>query len=315
MLADAATTIANAVSALRPDAATVLLVHRGIDELWRRTVDLLRSHGREVTGLELAEHNHDWRLPEVLGKGRVRLAGVTATADVLVYHDPLVSRGEPEDLTPLRRLVSAGTAAVFVSFPHALTPPLREHVRRIFLRALAVDERQLRARAERIRTRIEKLPLLTVVGPDGALLHASPQKVRDDWSSATLDVPVLQLPYGEVWAVCEPAGVSGTVAVARHAGRIEMADVDEGFLRWRRPAAGRPVSHPMVEIGLGVNPDAAWLAAVMLCEKHAGAAHIGFGDSTLIGGERVAPIHFDFALDTRSAIAEVGAMATARIEE
>lgn len=303
MLGEAAGTIAGAVFRLRPDADRVALLHRGADELWSRTVNLLSGRGVTVTVVELDEHDQTWRMPDPLGAALLSIENSIVAADVLVHHDPFVGGGERSGLDSLHQLTAGGTAAVFVSFPHGLAPAVRSQARRVFLQALAADEEQQLSLARRLSGSLEAMRYITVTGPDDEMLRAYPPlTVRCDWTSAAVDAPILQLPYGEVWVVCEPANVEGSMAMARGARGTVTADVDAGQLRWRRGGIGRWPREPLVEIGLGVNPDALWLPQVMLHEKSLGRLHVGFGDSSLIGGHHAAADHFDLPLHPGSAI-------------
>lgn len=314
MLSEAAATIVRAVAAVRPQASAVVLVHRGADVLWDTTARLLRKDGREVLAHQLDERDGGWCLPTTLGDKRLRIGGRTSTTDVLVYHDPFVTDGKVGDLSTLRALVGNGTAAVFISFPHNVSPALRDRLRPLFLRALAAGERELRSRARRISAAISKMASLTVCGPNGAQLRVDPPlRVRTDWTSAALDVPVIQLPYGEVWIACEPSCVTGSVTFALGE-RTAAATVDQGRLHWRETGL-RPVSEPLVEVGIGTNLHAPWLPQTVLHEKACNAIHIGFGDNTLIGGRHYAPVHFDLPLETGSSIADLDIVTDSHAEE
>ena len=96
---------------------------------------------------------------------------------------------------------------------------------------------------------------------------------------------MLQFPLGEVWLVFHPSQAQGRVVLAT--GRSAVRD-------------GRLVDttypHPMVELGLGLNPRARRLPGTSLFEKALGSVHIGLGDAALIGGTVVDTVHYDLPL-------------------
>lgn len=301
-MSSASGTVARAVARLRPQARSVAVVHRGTDPLWAGVAHLLRQEGRDVADVALPADDRSWRLPPTDGEGRLLLPGGARTVDVLVYHDPFgpspAASGGDDGLDRLYALLEADIAAVFVAYPHGLSAGA-ERVERAFRAALAAEEDALVQEAETLAARISDGRPLTVGSGGGAVLTVSPPfRVRDDFTSARLDVPVLQLPYGEVWVVADPERFNGDVELAVSARGRVRASVRAGWMEWRggEPLAETALEHPVVEVGFGINPAAPWLPSATLFEKNRGSAHIGLGDSALIGGGRRAAVHFDLPL-------------------
>ncbi|MGW4796333.1 hypothetical protein ACWEPC_28320, partial [Nonomuraea sp. NPDC004297] len=171
-----------------------------------------------------------------------------------------------------------------------------------YLSALSADVETLVAAGAELRAELRDRVRLGVRSGDAAVLEVSrPFEVRDDFTSALLDVPVLQLPYGEVWVVAAPESFDGAVELAVGGGRTVRARVSRGRLSPEVGSGLLPgVEAPMVELGIGLNPAAPWLPPATLFEKSRGRLHAGFGDSVLIGGRRRDRLHFDLPLSRDS---------------
>lgn len=310
----AAGTVARAVARLDPESETVCLVRRGDDPLWTRLVAALAADGRLVTEVPLAAMDRSWRLPAVDDAGRMMFSWAPADhgpagtslvdADVLVFQDPFgTGIGYDSDLRALYRLIGAGIKVVFAAFPHGLSDPaLAERVRAIYLAAYRTGDAALEEAASSFRDRLERSAAVRIRCGALVLKVSRPYTVRDDFSSARLDVPVLQLPYGEVWIVAPPTAFNGCieVIVGRRTG---TARVHEGELRWLDGEPGPDLADVrMVEIGLGFNPAALVLPGTTMFEKAQGALHVGFGDSLLIGGGIADRVHFDLPVAAGAAL-------------
>ncbi|WP_416485584.1 hypothetical protein [Streptomyces sp. CL12] len=269
----------------------VLVAVRGAHPLWDMTVDRLRATGRRVTHEVLDEHARGWN--------PLSLYRAHPHSDVLVHHDPFVpetgAAGSPSDM--VRDLLALGCSPVFVDFPSGLRDTaLQRRLRSAYLAALEPSPTALRESADAVANVIGRARALDVVSDAGVLRISRPWQLRDDWSSAACDGPVRQLPGAEVWLACEPERVDGVLSTA--AGREPaVLTVRAGRIRGGPPAFA---AEPIVELGIGVNPRAAWLPGTSLAEKAAGRLHVGFGDNALLGGSRTAPVHFDIPLSKDS---------------
>ncbi|WP_327129805.1 hypothetical protein [Streptomyces sp. NBC_01727] len=267
----------------------VLLVRRGTHSLWEATAARLRHRGFRVTRHDLAERSREW--------DPLALHEEHSGHDVLVHHDPFLpgeEAGSPSDTA--RELLSRGCSLVFVDFPAGMRDEaLARRLAGIYLRALAARPDALRAAAGRLRAELEGAHSLEIRSEAGTLRILRPWVIRDDWTSASEDAPIRQLPGAEVWLACEPESVSGTIATTlrTHPG----LEVVAGRIR-NGPA--RLDVEPIVEVGIGVNPQATWLPGTSLTEKAAGRLHLGFGDNALLGGSRHRATHFDIPLSGNS---------------
>jgi hypothetical protein len=287
-VARAAAGLAGCARWLRTDARTVAVVSRGEHPLWRDLVARLRDAGTKARWTVLDEFDNRWAPANAL-------AGADRP-DLLVHHDPfLPGAPAPRGSAQLRGLLADGIACVFVDFPHGIrTPRLATRLDEIYLAALATEPATTVHRARRLARRLAAATALEIAGGNGTLLRVDPPwQVRHDFSSARADAPVLQLPLGELWLAVPPAQVDGEVAVGPDSERVRIraGHVDSGG-----PTGTALGGLGAVEIGFGTNPAARWIAGTNLCEKADGAVHVGFGDSSLIGGGVVADEHVDVYL-------------------
>ncbi|THV28349.1 hypothetical protein [Glycomyces paridis] len=316
----AAEAMAAAIALLRPAPGRALLVTRGDDPLWMLLADACRRLGWQVAHRTLDDGDREWAPPAPGERaGQVRFQGELLPCDLVVHHDPF--GGDPHGGGPadLERLCGNGTAFVCVDYPHGLADPaLRAALTEVYLRALATPLDALRERADRLARRLDAADALEIrfgsdaeADTDRALRVGRPWSVRTDFGSAATDLPVLQLPLGEVWIACRPDSVQGPLTVQDGPGedRSRRYTVEDGRLV---EADGRPADlRPIVEIGFGVNPDARWIPTTALGEKAADSLHIGFGDNTLIGGDVADDVHYDLPLPRTARARLVGAAAEA----
>jgi hypothetical protein len=298
--AEAAEQAVAAVEALRPVPGRMLIVTRGGHPLWAHVVEGCRRRGWSVTHRVLAEDDRRWDPPAPDGPGaRVRFQGERLACDLVLYHEPFGGRGSAGGgLEALRRLCGGGTAFVGIEFPHGLTDPaLALALEATYLRALAAPVAALRDSAEGLAAALRDADSIEIHFGGGRVLRARrPWNVRTDFGSAESDHPILQLPLGEAWVACPPESVGGDLDVQDGPGtdRLRRFTVDSG--RIRRTEEGPADPRPLVEIGFGVNPAARWMPTTALGEKAAGSMHVGFGDSTLIGGGNRDDVHYDLPL-------------------
>ncbi|MFI9848242.1 hypothetical protein ACIHFD_65315 [Nonomuraea sp. NPDC051941] len=297
--------IAEAVTRLDPRAATALLMRRGNDPLWTGLLRMLREMGVEAGDVRLAPQDRCWAPPTPDDHGHLLVDGRAYAADVLIYHDPFGPARPGADLLALYRLLDSGVKVVFVDFPHGMTRTVAaDPLRNAYLGALSVDVGTVAAAGAELRAVLQDSAQLVVRSGNASVLEVSrPFEVRDDFTSALLDVPVLQLPYGEVWVVAAPESFHGAVELTVARGRNVRARVSRGRLSWEGDAGSLPeVGSPMVELGIGLNKAAPWLPPATLFEKSHGRLHAGFGDSGLIGGRRRERLHFDLPLSRDSSL-------------
>ncbi|MEO3797007.1 hypothetical protein ABGB14_42980 [Nonomuraea sp. B10E15] len=297
--------IADAVTRLDRRTATVLLVRRGDDPLWTGLPAALRELGMEVGDVRLPARDRCWAPPAPDGRGRLIAGGRAYAADVLIYHDPFGPGGAGADLRALYRLLDCGIKVVFVDFPHGMTSAVAaDPLRNAYLSALSADVETVVAAGAELRAVLQDSTRLRVRSGNAEVLEVSrPFEVRDDFTSALLDVPVLQLPYGEVWVVAPPESFDGAVELSVGRGGHVRARVRRGRLSPEEGFGALPAfDAPMVELGIGINKAARWLPPVTLFEKSHGRLHVGFGDSGLIGGRRRERLHFDLPLSRGSSL-------------
>lgn len=298
---EAAEQMAEAVDGLRPAPGRLLIITRGDHPLWTCLADRCSLRGWDVVRRTLADDDRSWAPPVPDGlEGHVAFKGERIGCDLVFYHDPFGGNESPAGgPVALRRLCGGGIAFVSVDFPHGLTDPaLAVKLEAAYLRALATPVAALRDRADRLATRLAHADSIEVhFGDDRVLRVRRPWNLRTDFGSAQADLPILQLPLGEVWIACRPEAVRGDIDVQDGPGADgpRRFTVEEG--RLREPRTGRFADlRPVVEIGFGVNPDARWLPLTSLGEKAAGSMHVGFGDNLLIGGEVADDRHYDLPL-------------------
>jgi hypothetical protein len=287
----AARAIARAAARLRPPPAGALVISRGEHDLWSELMVALRERGFDAVHQVWPATTRQW-LPATPGE-LAELAGAGAV-DLLVFHDPFgPATGAPGCQPPLlRQLTDSGVAVVFVEFPYGLREPrLRARTEAAYLRALVEPEAGMRIRADLIGDRLGSASAVAVgSGPGLELRVQGPWVVRTDWSSAELDVPVLQLPYGEFWIACDPDRVDGSFRYGQST-VVVRAGIPTGL-----PGRAGQAAEPLVEIGFGLNPRAPWLPGTCLAEKAHGHLHLGFGDNSLLGGSTERDLHYDAPL-------------------
>ncbi len=306
-VAQAALSVVAAAMAF-PSTQRVLVVSRGRHPLWRFVVDRLRDRGAIVTHDVRDEFDRHWDppTPEELCVRRVG-RGVRPGVDLLIHHDPfgptIRTAGPTAAATKgstdrIRDLVESHVSLLFIDFPHGVDRPLlRDRLETVYLRALTEPFGRLRARFREISDKAAGARSLHLESGEGALLVVeAPWQVRDDWTSAQLDAPVLQMPFGEAWFACSPCRVQGTVQYVSGAHRgstTASAVVREGLLDHLPGTSG---GARVVEVGIGLNSHAPWLPATCLFEKSLGHVHLGLGDNSILGGTVRGAEHFDIAL-------------------
>jgi hypothetical protein len=293
----AAQHIVEALRRLRRQGGSAVLMHRGEHALWRAVTVGLTSGGWDVVVIGLPANDCRWDPPQPAGLRRVRHDGQDYACDALLYHDPFVPEaGSRFVAASVDRLARADITTVFIDFPVGLTNPgLQATLERVYTAAYSVAVSELAGYAETLAAHLEGAVSMEVTSPTGdRLTIVGPWAVRTDLASAVRDSPVLQLPLGETWIACEPARVNGVLGL-HVGGEATSVPVRAGHLAGDTPLAAVVKNMGVVEIGIGVNPAAAWIPQLVLAEKARGHVHIGFGDNTTIGGSIADDDHFDLA--------------------
>jgi hypothetical protein len=282
----AAATVLEAVDSVSSEGP-ILLVTRGEHAFWDAVHRMLTAANRPVIHRVLDRNSKIWDPLSALRD----LDGVRA----VVYHDPFGPTESSGCTTEdIQEAVASGVGLVFVEFAHGLRDVAAERqLTAVYLTALSEPWSDLHKTAERVETLLADAMGLEIVFDGFVLRVGRPWSLRNDWTSAVHDVPVRQLPNGEVWLACDPERVNGEIVLA--GGGSLPAEVRSGLIM--RPdlqAAASP--DRIVEIGIGLNPAAPWLRGTSLVEKAAGRLHVGFGDNALLGGAVHAPHHYDVPL-------------------
>lgn len=181
-----------------------------------------------------------------------------------------------------------------------------------FWRALDVDYRLLRERAERICAVLEKAEAVRVRSPKGTdlRLRIAGRPLDKDIGVVTADAVLTNLPAGEVCLAPLEDGADGRVVfdLAFWDGRrIEDLEVqfERGRCRAVRAAQGLDVFTSILasstgaadvigELGIGLNPEVREATGYMLTdEKILGTIHIAVGENRMLGGVNESNLHWD----------------------
>jgi len=181
-----------------------------------------------------------------------------------------------------------------------------------FWRALDVDYRLLRERAERICAVLEKAETVRVRSPKGTdvTMRIAGRPLDRDIGVVTADAVLSNLPAGEVCLAPLEDGADGRVVfdLAFWDGhRVEDLEVEfeRGRCRAVRAARGLDVftgvlasssgpADAIGELGIGLNPAVTEVTGYMLTdEKILGTIHIAVGENRLLGGVNESSLHWD----------------------
>jgi aminopeptidase len=181
-----------------------------------------------------------------------------------------------------------------------------------FWRALDVDYRLLRERAERISAVLEKAETVRVRSPKGTdvTMRIAGRPLDKDIGVVTADAILTNLPAGEVCLAPHEDGADGRVVfdLAFWDGR-RVEDLEVEFERGRcravRAAQGLEIFEDTLaaasgaadvigELGIGLNPAVTEATGYMLTdEKILGTIHIAVGENRLLGGVNESSLHWD----------------------
>jgi aminopeptidase len=181
-----------------------------------------------------------------------------------------------------------------------------------FWRALDVDYRLLRERADRVCAVLEKAETVRVRSPKGTdvTMRIAGRPLDKDIGVVTADAGLSNLPAGEVCLAPHEDGADGRVVfdLAFWDGRrIEDLEVEfeRGRARAVRAAQGLEVftgtlatasgaADVIGELGIGLNPAVTEATGYMLTdEKILGTIHIAVGENRMLGGVNESSLHWD----------------------
>ncbi|HIH05536.1 TPA: aminopeptidase [Candidatus Woesearchaeota archaeon] len=198
---------------------------------------------------------------------------------------------------------------------------LRTEDTQYFLSAIDVSYKPMQAQHESLRKMFDESKEIHVTTPAGTDLHYSIEGISGISADGNYTQPGTggNLPAGEVYASPNGAKVEGTVVIDGSARthertilvrkpitlKIEKGNITEisggkeskeleKALEWAASQAKNPGSIRRVcEFGIGLNPKAQIMGAMIIDDKTLGTAHIGIGSNYWFGGSIYALIHLD----------------------
>jgi leucyl aminopeptidase (aminopeptidase T) len=202
------------------------------------------------------------------------------------------------------RLAATRRGVRIASMP-AITPAT-------FLRAIPVDYRRLESAGRRLAALLgaaERCRITSPAGTDVEIVLGG-REGRSDDGDLRASGAFGNLPAGEAYIAPVEREGAGTivfdgslgswgllaepVSVALESGRAAFADGGTaGTWLLATLDAGGPNGRQIAELGIGTNPAAAMVGAILEDEKVEGTIHIAFGTNTGIGGENAASVHID----------------------
>ena len=191
----------------------------------------------------------------------------------------------------------------------------------LILRAIDVNYKPLQTQHEEIRQKLEKAKEVHITTPAGTELYydkAGIKAISAD-GNYTLAGSGGNLPAGEVYAPPNGKRIEGKVIIDGSSrthehtilikkpieltieeGNIteikgsEEAKQLENTLKWAASVAKNPGNvRRICELGIGLNPKASIIGAMIIDDKTLGTAHIGIGSNYWFGGNIYAIIHLD----------------------
>ncbi|MEK6984339.1 MAG: aminopeptidase [Nanoarchaeota archaeon] len=191
----------------------------------------------------------------------------------------------------------------------------------LILKAIDVNYKPLQAQHEKIRQSIEKAKEIHITTPAGTDLYYDKSGIGAIAADGNYTMPGRggNLPAGEVYAPPNGKGVEGKVIIDGSSrthehtilirkpieltienGNIvdirggEEAKQLENTLKWAASVAKNPGNvRRICELGIGLNPKASIIGAMIVDDKTLGTAHIGIGSNYWFGGNIYAIIHLD----------------------
>jgi aminopeptidase len=192
-----------------------------------------------------------------------------------------------------------------------------------FWRALDVDYRLLRERAERVCAVLAKADTVQVRSPKGTDLsmRIAGRPLDQDVGVVSVASPLSNLPAGEVCVAPLEDGADGRVVfdLAFWDGR-RIEDLEVEFVHGRCHALGAAqgleiftgtlasasgAADVIGELGIGLNPEVTEATGHMLTdEKILGTIHIAVGENRLLGGVNESSLHWDLLVMQASIAAD-----------
>ncbi|MBI2647661.1 aminopeptidase [Candidatus Woesearchaeota archaeon] len=191
----------------------------------------------------------------------------------------------------------------------------------LILKAIDVNYKPFQTQHEEIRKRLENTKEIHITTPAGTDLYYNKGGVKAIAADGNYTKPGAggNLPAGEVYAPPNGKKIEGKVVIdgssrthehtilIRKPIELSIEDGDivdikgheeakllENTLKWAASVAKNPGNVRRVcELGIGLNPKASIIGAMIVDDKTLGTAHIGIGSNYWFGGNIYAIIHLD----------------------
>lgn len=191
----------------------------------------------------------------------------------------------------------------------------------LILQAIDVNYKPLQTRHEVIRQKLENAKEVHITTPSGTDLYYNKSGIKAIAADGNYTMPGTggNLPAGEVYAPPNGKRIGGKVVIdgssrthvntilirnpieltiedgniTQIRGREEAKEL-ENTLKWAASVAKNPGNvRRICELGIGLNPRAQIIGAMIVDDKTLGTAHIGIGSNYWFGGNIYAIIHLD----------------------
>jgi hypothetical protein len=191
----------------------------------------------------------------------------------------------------------------------------------LILKAIDVNYKPLQAQHEEIRKRLEKAREVHITTPAGTDLYYNKEGIRAIAADGnyTIHGSGGNLPAGEVYSPPNGKKIEGKVVVdgssrthehtvlikqpihltieegniTKIKGGAEAKELENTF-KWAASVAKNPANlRRICELGIGMNPKASVIGAMIVDDKALGTAHIGIGSNYWFGGNIYSIIHLD----------------------
>jgi len=191
----------------------------------------------------------------------------------------------------------------------------------LILKAIDVNYKPLQTQHEEIRQRLENAKEIHITTPAGTDLYYDKSGIKAIAADGNYTLPGTggNLPAGEVYSPPNGRRIEGKVVIDGSSrthehtilikkpieltikdGNIteikghEEAKQLEATLKWAASVAKNPGNvRRICELGIGLNPNAHIIGAMIVDDKTLGTAHIGIGSNYWFGGNIYAIIHLD----------------------
>ena len=191
----------------------------------------------------------------------------------------------------------------------------------LITKAIDVNYKPLQTQHEAIRQKLEKAKEIHITTPAGTDLYYDKSGIKAISADGNYTLPGTggNLPAGEVYAPPNGKKIEGRVVIdgssrthehtilIKKPIKLTIADgniIDinggeeakqlEGALKWAASVAKNPGNvRRICELGIGLNPQASIIGAMIVDDKTLGTAHIGIGSNYWFGGNIYAIIHLD----------------------